>query len=288
MLAIIGGGVAALAFAASNLASTRSSRLIGAVPTVGWVVLVGLPIAVVAAASDVSGVTAAALPWLAAAGIGNVVGLLLTYTALRVGQVGIVAPLVSAEGAIAAVISVLAGGSLSPGLGGALGLVVVGGALTAAAPGSAGGGPDESGCGHARTWALSVLLAVGAAIAFGISLYATARIGRSLPVAWAMLAPRVTGAALVAAPLALTRRLHLSRAAAPTVLVSGLAEVIGFLGLGVGARSDIAVTAVLASQFAAVAAVGAVFLFGERLRTLQRLGIVGIAVGAALVALLQA
>jgi uncharacterized membrane protein len=288
MLAVIGGGVAALAFAVSTLASTRSSRLIGAVPTVGWVVLVGLPIAVVAAASDVSGVTAAAMPWLAAAGIGNIVGLLLTYTALRIGQVGIVAPLVSAEGAIAAVISVLAGGSLSPGLGGALGLVVVGGALTAAAPQSVGGDPDESGGSHARTWALSVLLAVAAAIAFGISLYATARIGRSLPVAWAMLAPRVTGAALVAAPLALTRRLRLSRAAVPTVLVAGLAEVIGFLGLGVGARSDIAVTAVLASQFAAIAAVGAVFLFGERLRALQRLGIIGIAAGAALVALLQA
>jgi drug/metabolite transporter (DMT)-like permease len=288
MLAVIGGAVAALAFAVSTLASTRSSRLIGAVPTVGWVVLVGLPIAVVAAASDVSGVTAAALPWLAAAGIGNTVGLLLTYTALRIGQVGIVAPLVSAEGAIAAVISVLAGGSLSPGLGGALGLVVVGGALTAAAPESVGGDPDESGGRHARTRALSVLLAVAAAIAFGISLYATARIGRSLPVAWAMLAPRVTGAALVAAPLALTRRLRLSRSAVPTVLVAGLAEVIGFLGLGVGARSDIAVTAVLASQFAAIAAVGAVFLFGERLRALQRLGIIGIAAGAALVALLQA
>jgi uncharacterized membrane protein len=288
MLALLGGGGAAVAFAISTLASTRSSRLLGAFPTVGWVVLVGLPFAVIAAALDVKGVTVAALPWLAAAGIGNVIGLILAYSALRIGQVGVVAPLVSAEGAIAAVISILAGGSASLSLLAALGLVVAGGALTAASFEPASSAPDHAGQGVAGTSAVSIAMAVGAAAAFGLSLYATGRIGQTLPVAWAVLAPRVTGAALVTAPLALRGSLRITRAAVPTVLIAGVAEIVGFLSIGIGAHSDIAVTSVLASQFAAVSVVGAVFLFGERLRTAQRIGIVGIAVGTALVALLQA
>ncbi len=44
---------------------------------------------------------AATIAWFGVAGAGNAVGLLLTYLALRTGKVGIVAPIVSAEGAIA-------------------------------------------------------------------------------------------------------------------------------------------------------------------------------------------
>ena len=49
------------------------------------------------------------LGWLVVAGGGNVVGLLLVYGALRVGKVSIVAPIISTEGAIAAVLAVAAG-----------------------------------------------------------------------------------------------------------------------------------------------------------------------------------
>ena len=61
--------------------------------------------------------------WLAISGIGNVGGLVLTYRALRVGQVALVAPLVSTEGAVAAVIAVIAGESVAPGV--ALTLVAI-------------------------------------------------------------------------------------------------------------------------------------------------------------------
>ena len=80
----------------------------------------------------------------------------------------------------------------------------------------------------------------------------------------------------------------LSRSAAPLVVLAGLAEVIGFVCVGLGSRTDVAVTAVLASQFAAVAVVGAVFLFGERLGWPQRIGIIGVAIGTALVAAMHA
>jgi drug/metabolite transporter (DMT)-like permease len=290
ILAVLGGLGAALAFAVSTLASTRSSRLIGALPTVGWVTLIGLPIVVVAVAMDVKGFSAGALPWLALAGVGNVTGLILGYSALRVGRVGVVAPLLSTEGAVAALISTMAGDPMTVGLLAALVLIALGGALTAAAagtPGAAIGDPntDAERPSPPRPAWVAIGLALLAAVAFGASLYATARIGRSLPIAWAALAPRVIGALAVAGPLAVASRLRLSRRAAPMVGISGVAEVAGFLSIGFGARADIAVTSVLASQFAAVAAIGAVFVFGERLKPVQRVGIVLIALGTALVAL---
>ena len=139
-----------------------------------------------------------------------------------------------------------------------------------------------------RSTRLAAVLAIIAAVLFGASLYATGQIGRSLPLGWAALAPRATGAALVALPIAIRGRLVLSRSAAPLVVLAGLAEVIGFVCVGLGSRTDVAVTAVLASQFAAVAVIGAVFLFGERLGWPQRIGIIGVAIGTALVAAMHA
>ena len=284
MLAVVAGLGAATAFAASTLASTRASRLIGATPTVAWVTAIGLPLALALSLVDRSGLSLAALPWLAISGLGNIAGLLLAYRALRVGRVSVVAPIVSTEGAIAALFSVAGGSAISPALLGALVLVVSGGALTAATsqPEAVKGAPGA----HATR--LAAGLAIVSAILFGASLYATGQVGRTLPVGWAALAPRATGTLLVALPMAVRGRLRLTRSTAPLVLVAGVAEVVGFSCIGLGSRSDVAVTAVLASQFAAVAVLGAVVLFGERLGWPQRVGVVAVALGTALVAAVQA
>jgi drug/metabolite transporter (DMT)-like permease len=166
----------------------------------------------------------------------------------------------------------------------ALALIVVGGALTAASAGTDDAG--ERGSISPRP-VLSAVLGLAAALAFGASLYATGRVSQSLPLGWVALAPRVAGVLLVALPLITSRRLRISGQAGPMVVIAGLAEVIGFFCVGVGARSNLAVTSVLTAQFAALAVIGAVFLFGERLRPVQRAGVVAIAVGTGLVALLR-
>jgi drug/metabolite transporter (DMT)-like permease len=74
----------------------------------------------------------------------------------------------------------------------------------------------------------------------------------------------------------------------PFVVASGLAEVAGFVSYAVGARHGIAIAAVLASQFAALAAVGAAVFFKERLTRVGVAGVVVIAVGVAVVSALQA
>jgi drug/metabolite transporter (DMT)-like permease len=93
---------------------------------------------------------------------------------------------------------------------------------------------------------------------------------------------------LIALPLAVTARLVLTLEALPFVLGAGVAEVVGFASFALGARHGIAVSAVLASQFAAVAAVAAYFVFGERLTRVQIVGVVTIASGVAILSALQA
>ena len=118
-------------------------------------------------------------------------------------------------------------------------------------------------------------------LCFGASLFATARIGDTLPLIWALIPARAIGVVVVALPLVASRTLKLTRPAVPLVVVSGLCEVGGFASYTIGARHGIAISAVLASQFAAFAAVAAFFLFRERLTRLQVLGIAAIAVGVA-------
>ena len=72
------------------------------------------------------------------------------------------------------------------------------------------------------------------------------------------------------------------------VVASGLCEVGGAAAFVLGARHSIAVTSVLASQFAALAAVAAFVLFRERLTRVQLAGIAIIAAGVAALSALQA
>jgi drug/metabolite transporter (DMT)-like permease len=61
--------------------------------------------------------------------------------------------------------------------------------------------------------------------------------------------------------------------------------VVGILCFAYGAREGIAVTSVVSSQFAALSVVGAYFLFRERLRRRQVVGVAILAAGVAMVAL---
>ncbi len=264
------------------LAAARASPRIGPWSTLAWVMLTGLvvigPVALAEGIPD--GLDRVAVAWLAIAGIGNVSGLLLVYTGLRIGKVGVVAPISSSEGAVAAVIAVVAGEHL--GAWTAVALVVVAAGIVLAARPSAE--HEEAGRDDPRAGAL----AMGAALAFGASLYATGRASLDLPIAWAVLPPRLLGVLLVTVPLVATRRLRLTRPAAPFVVVGGLAEVAGFACYAIGARHGIAIAAVLASQFAAIASLGAALLFKERLTRVGAVGVAVIAVGVAVVSALQA
>jgi uncharacterized membrane protein len=283
MIAILGGLGAAAAWALSTLCSSRSSRLIDPRAVVGWVMLVGLVITLPGAAAD--GVPHAlhggVLWWFLLAGVGNVAGLAISYQALRIGQVALVAPLVSCEGAVAAVIAIVLGESLAVSVALALLVIAVGVGLSSVPAADA---EAETRARHPE----AVVLAGVAALAFGAGLYATGRAAASLPSSWVVLSARAVGVLALTLPLALSGRLQLTRPAAGLLVTSGVCEVLGFYSYTWGSRHGIAVAAVLSSQFAVLTILAAYLVFHERLSRVQLAGVVTVLIGVAALSALRA
>jgi drug/metabolite transporter (DMT)-like permease len=311
MTAILAGLGAAALWATATLCSSRSSRMLGSRVVLAWImivgVVVGLPIAV--ASPPPATVAASTFALLFVAGTCYVVGLQLTYAALRVGKVSIVAPIVSTEGAVAAVVSVALGDPIGVIAGAMLVAIAVGVVLSSIerarpevpagdfdvladaidepppSPAIARGLPSpDSPVDARRTAALSIV----AAVVFGIGIVAAGRSALLVPVSWVALGARLIGVVAVGVPLLLQGRLRVSRAALPLVVIAGVGEVIGSMLSAWGSRESIAITAVMGSQFAALAAVAAFLLFGERLARIQLVGVVLIVAGVTVLAAVSA
>lgn len=245
---------------------SRIVRMIGPWSGVGWMMLVGLaatlPITLLSPRPDLSGST---LWWWLLSGAGNVTGLVLAQMAFRVGKVGIVAPVLACEGAIAAVLAAVTGESIAPIVAFLL-LVIIGGVVITSIA------PDPEPLDHERP-VLAVLLSSLAALGFGSSLFATGFLSGDIPLGWLLLPSRLIGVVVLVIPLLASRRLRITRAALPLVIASGLAEVLGFTAYSFGAQDSVAIASVLASQFAPIAAIAAYLLFRERLGRLQIAGV---------------
>ncbi len=281
MTAILGGLGAAVMWAASTLSTSRSSKIVTPSTVLACVMAIGTALsAPFALASGVpSALRGANLAWLVVSGVANLLGLLCAYSALRVGKVGVVAPITSAQGAAAAIIAILLGERIAPGSGFLLAVIALG-VVLASFSGTAEDGSARDGRGP--------LLAGGAAGLFGLGLYAAGRLAGELPLAWVVFGPRLIGTLVFTLPLLALGRLRLRRSAVPFIALSGVCEVLGLAAYILGSRGGIAVAAILASQFAALAAVFAYVLFGERLRRVQVVGVAAIVVGVAVLTGLQA
>ena len=285
MTAIIGGLGAAILWATATVASSRSSRLIGSRVVLAWVMIVGvavgLPIGIL------SGVPADIPPGapflLLLAGICYAAGLQLTYAALTIGKVAIVAPIVATEGAIAAMIAVALGDPIGLIAGVLLAVIAIGVVLSslersgpAVPAGDIAIEPDDAQGTDTRR---AVILSIVAALIFGVGLVASGKAALLVPPIWVALTARFVGLAVVVLPVVLQRRLRVTRQTLPLVLVAGVGEIFGSSLSAWGATQSIAVVAVLGSQFAAIAAVAAYFLFHERLAPVQVVGVVLVVFG---------
>jgi len=281
MTAVIFGLLTAVLFAANTLSASRAVRIIPGPSVVASAMLIGLVITIPFALLE--GVPArlsgSNLVWFVVSGLGNVAGLLLINAALRIGKVGIVAPIVGTEGAISAVLASILGESIAPAAAFVLVVIVAGVVLSAIAPDPA---PVE----HERP-VRAALLATVAALAFGMSLFATGYLSDALPTSWLLLPARVVGVLVLTIPLLALGRLQMRRRALPYVMVIGVGEVVGFAAFTIGARDSVAVASVLASQFAALGAIGAYLLFKERLGRLQVIGVVVLVLGVTTLTLLR-
>ena len=282
MIAIVGGLAAAAMWAASALCISRSTRMLPPVAILGSVLLIGSVVsAPFALAQGVpAGLGREQVGLIVLTTIGNTTGLLFAYSSLRFGKVGVVAPITSAQGAAAAVIAVLAGEQIATGAGVALGVIVLGVVLSSMTRTNEFGSDRREG--------LAVGLAIGAALFFGLGLFAMGRLSEDVPIAWIIFPSRTIAVLLVTVPLAIAGRMRMTREAAPLVVASGLLEIAGLVAFTLGARHGIAVAAVLGSQFAAISAVAAFVLFRERLARVQIVGVAVIATGVAVLTALQA
>ncbi len=287
MVAILGGLGAALSWAIATLASSRSSRMIGPMSVLGWVMAVGWVAAIgPALLARPIDLDVPKFIGLIVIGLSHNVGLLLAYRALSIGRVSIVAPIVATEGALAAVLSIVFGEPLAASTAILLAAIAVG--VVLAASERSADRPTAASIDPAQT-RRAALLAIAAALTFSVGLFLAGRLGAAgMPPAWVMIVSRTIGVLLIALPLVLTRRFRISRPALPLVVLAGILEVFGGAIYVVAASQGVAVAAVLSSQFAAIAAVAAFFLFRERLQRVQLVGVVVVAVGITLLAALQA
>ena len=272
-MSILFGLLTALFFAAGTLASSRLVRMIGPLSAIAGMMMVGLVI--ITPMIFINGVpeklNATNATWLIVGGLGNLCGLLLAYAAFRIGKVGVVAPILCTEGAIAATISGLAGESIAPIVIFLLLLIVGGVVLAAIAPDPV---PVEN-----EQPLKAALIATTGAIIFGIGLFATGKISGELPLEWILLPARIVTLICIAIPLLLLRKFRMTRPAAPLILLAGVAEIFGYAAYPTGAAQSVAITAVLASLFAPISAVAAYLLFRERLGRQQVIAVVIIVTG---------
>jgi drug/metabolite transporter (DMT)-like permease len=279
MTAILGGLLAAFGWGTATLVSSRTTRMIGSQQALAWVMVTGTVITVIAAPA-VEGVPSpgtGGAAWAIASGLCSVVGLSVMYRALRIGRVGVVAPIGAAEGAFAAVFAVVfLDEHLTRGV--AVGLLVVTAGIVLVTF-------------HGRLSDIHLrpsVYAIVAAVIFGFGLVASSKAGAAVGPLWTILVARLVGCLVIALPLALRGSLRVpSRRPLGMAVYSGIGEVVGFVSYIVGSQSSIAVSAVIASQYAAVAAIGGYLAFGERLNRLQLTGGVVLMAGIAAVAAIR-
>lgn len=220
MTAVFFGLATALAWSVTSLCSARASRIMGAAPTLAFVSLFGLILSLPLVVADArTGVATTDILWAGLAGLGNVVGLLLLYLAVRRGKVGIAASIVATEGAIVAIIALLAGETLDPLVGGLLALVVVGVVLATL---DLGQGDDPYSVTR-RFLALAIL----GSVAFGVGLYSGGRVAGVVPGGWIVASARIIGVGIVTVPLLVSGRLTFARAALPWIVITAIFEVVG-------------------------------------------------------------
>jgi drug/metabolite transporter (DMT)-like permease len=288
------GLIAALCWGSTDVMATIGGRRLGSLPVIAiaqatsLAVTVGLALAMgIRLPTDPLVLLAAGLMGVVAAG-----AYLSFFTALRIGPLAVVSPVVAAYGGLTVLLAVVVRGeSLQPLQGLGAGLATAGVVLT--------GIVFDGGWRGTRIVGRGVLFSVIAMVLFAVltvGLAAPIAVAGWLPVLLAsrlanaatiwvvfavvvLLRPRGSGT-LLATSAARSNRAILAAAAA------GLLDILGFVAFAIGLEVAPTWIVGLASSFGPVVAViVAVVLWGERLRPTQWVGLAGILAGLVAVAL---
>jgi drug/metabolite transporter (DMT)-like permease len=279
VLGLVFGLLAAFSWGSGAVVATRQVRIVGTRRSLGWVALLGL-LFVCPALLFVPFPSAGASSWAfgALSGLAYIAGWTFWSLAIRSGNISLVTPIVSTDGAIAAVIAVVALGEvLHTGVAVALGVIVAGIVIT--------GIPRGAG-GHGQFTGRQLLLALAAAGAFAVSFVAGGE-AEALGVVWTLVVSRITAVIVMLPALVSPGAFRLPRSLIPWVVATSALDLVGYAFFLLGAQHGVAIAAVLASQYAMVAVIGGLLVYRERLTPLQGLGVLTTMVGVAMLAVFR-
>ena len=288
------GLIAALCWGSTDVMASIAGRQLGSLRVVAVAQLTSVAVAIVLAASQGVGppTDPGTLALAAVFGVIAAGAYLSFFTALRIGPLAVVSPVVAAYGGLTVVLSVLLRGetlTAVQGLGAAL--ATLGVILTGIVFDGGWRGTRIVGRG-----VLFSLLAMFLFTALTSGMATPIRAAGWLPV---LLTSRVANAATILTILAIVTVLRprgsdvmlapsasLSGRAVAAAGAAGLLDIVGFVAFAIGLEVAPTWIVGLASSFGPVVAViVAVALWGERLRRTQWVGLAGIALGLVAVAL---
>jgi drug/metabolite transporter (DMT)-like permease len=213
------------------------------------------------------------------AGLLGILGLSAFYRALAIGTMSIVAPIAATGVALPVLVGIATGDR--PGLlcSGGLAAAVVGIVLASR--------EDDGGALDVRQQRQSIVLAILAGLGFG-SYFVLARIGADADVAWALALSRVAATPFIIGVAVLALRPGARR---PQDWEIAALVTIGLLDLGAYAAYNFATTlgelstvAVASSLYPVMTVLMAALVLGERVRGVQRAGVVVALTGVVLIA----
>ncbi|MDP9255155.1 MAG: DMT family transporter [Actinomycetota bacterium] len=281
LIGVLLATVTAVTWGSISVLEARVSRALGGPSALAWVFCVGLlavlPIALIHGVPDAS---AGAWAWAMVSAFCSLAGIALMFTGLQYGRVGLVTATISVQGAFASIYAAIGGQSLHPLSLVAIAVSAVGTFVLMSGDGGLQAPPRER---------RGILLALGAACFTGLSLFAASRGGSGIGADWVIVCIRLSSVVMVMVPLAAARRLRSPRGMLRPAIVAGIGEVVAF-GAYIEAsnRIGVAVPAVIASQFALIAATTGWLVLGERLGRRQLVGAGAILAGVTALTILQA
>ena len=285
ILALVLGSTAALIWATSALLSAPVSRLAGPSQGLLWTSVIGCGTAVLLAIpSGLPDTSASDWALMVLVGAGYLMGVALFLVAVNKGKVSLVTPIVACDGAIGTLIAAATGTSVTASVALALAIMVSGILLiTVAGSAQEEGGAGRFAVAQMRPAALTAALAAGSATAFGVVFFTTSEVDGLSPLWMAAIARAFPLAGGLAGSLK-GRRLLPQRDAWKWLAAFGLIDTLGYLVYVWAAREDSAIAPIAASQYAALAVLGAVLVLRERLSRVQVGGVVVLLTGIALIA----
>ena len=278
--ALLLGSLGALAWGGAGLATRPSSRALGASRSVLWLGVVGVLCGSVLAllGGGLPSVRGAEVPALIGAAVFLLVATQVWAVLAGRGTMSLAAPIVACDGAVAALAAVATGQAL-PALA-YLGLsCMVGGLVVLSAGGGGPAVPPDRALSRRATIGLAVLAAFG----YGGMLFCAGTVESTTPL-WTVTIARA-GATLGALAICLGQgRLRPNRHGLRWAATAGVLDLTAFSLFVAGAQHHLAIAAVAASQYGAVAALAGVVLLGERLTGRQTTGVAVLVFGAGVVA----